>query len=247
MQLLCHSPPWQPYSFSLSHTTERSLALEQEHNLPADVPRESPAPPTLPRLHRTVCPLALCWILIQTVRILQDFCNPETAGCALGAVSVCRRLVLGGVTALTNEAGCMAEHHLRPANLISTVRRNGRILKDGGRCGPGWIFLSVFFTDFWIRSTSELMSFWTSFNLKKNRQRHPTVLVLFTWLAMLALAEVKPPVLFLLISFFPMLTDKINQRLLRRCSKIFFLSFWPSTPKTRKGLCYSKVFSPLQP
>lgn len=200
MQLLCHSPPWQPYSFSLSHTTERSLALEQEHNLPADVPRESP--PTLPRLHRTVCPLALCWLLIQTVRILQDFCNPETAGCALGAVSVCRRLVLGGVTALTNEAGCMAEHHLRPANLISTVRRNGRILNDGGRNGPGWIFLSVFLLTFGSDLPQSLCHFEPLSIWKKQTKTSNSVYIIYLAGHACPGWSKPPPVPFLLISFF---------------------------------------------
>lgn len=55
------------------------------------------------------------------------------------AVSVCRRLVLGGVTALTNEAGCMVEHHLRPANLISSIRWNGRFSRDRGRYRLTWM------------------------------------------------------------------------------------------------------------
>lgn len=66
----------------------------------------------------------------QNVSFLQDDCNPETAGSALGAASVGRRLVLGGVTVLTNEAGCMVEHHLRPAKLIRSVLRSGRTLAD---------------------------------------------------------------------------------------------------------------------
>lgn len=120
-----------------SHTQLRDPWHSNRNTISQPMFRASPS--TLSRLHRTVCPLALCWLLIQTASILQDYCNPETAGWALGAASVCRRLVLGAVTALTNEAGCMVEHHLRPANLISSSRRNGRILKDGGWNRLSWM------------------------------------------------------------------------------------------------------------
>lgn len=111
------------------------------------------SPSTLHRLHRTVCPPALCWLLFQTVSILQDYCNQEAAGCTLGAVSDCQGLVLGGVTALTNEAGRMVEHLLGLAKLIKSTRRNRRLLK-GLRLPHSWFSI----TDCWSRSTSELRS-----------------------------------------------------------------------------------------
>lgn len=158
------------------------------------------SPLTLPRLHRTVCPLAHCWFLIQTVSILQDYCNQETAVCALGAVSVCRRLVLGGVTALTNEAGCMVEHHLRPANLIRSIRRNGRLLKRLGLI-PSWldIFSSPSLT--FGADLNQSLSHFKPLAIWK-RQRHPKNVCL----AMFALSELIPSLPFLL-NLFSVLND----------------------------------------
>lgn len=145
-----------PYGFSFSHTTERSPALltgtRSTSRCSVRVPRRSLVSAELFVLWLSD------WLLAQTVSILQDYCNPETAGCVRWELCpFAGGWFLGGVTALTNEAGCMAEHHLRPANLISSIRRNGRIFE---RQGPkpsqlDWIFLSV--TDFWSRFSSELM------------------------------------------------------------------------------------------